>query len=113
MVEIYYKYTTNPSTRFLKTDSLDKIQDFNSVVLLRISGNESNIPNILELPKLLKNIPNSLIIINISKCNLQSLPNLPNLIEELYCDDNQISIINSLPSSLKKFSCYQNKITKI
>ena len=44
---------------------------------------------------------------------LTSLPELPDSLKSLYCDDNQIASIESLPSNLETLSCWDNKLTTL
>ncbi len=56
---------------------------------------------------------NSLKILNLSYNNLTSLPELPDSLEELFCDNNQLTSLPKLPKSLKKIICTYNQLTSL
>jgi hypothetical protein len=47
-------------------------------------------------------------ILNLSNLNIKILPLIPEGVEMLICDDNDISEIKNLPNSLKILRCYNN-----
>jgi Leucine-rich repeat (LRR) protein len=53
-------------------------------------------------------------ILDLSSMNLSFLPdNIPDTITELYCYDNNLTIIDNLPKNIKKLLCCDNKINSI
>jgi hypothetical protein len=51
--------------------------------------------------------------LNLSNLGLKKLPNIPEGITILKCDNNEISLIDNLPNSLIELYCSNNKIRKL
>jgi hypothetical protein len=62
-----------------------------------------------ELPPL----PQGLETLHCDDNNLQSLPDLPDTLEELYCDDNNLKTLPKLPDSLEFLFCARNDLTEL
>lgn len=52
-------------------------------------------------------------VLDLSNLNLDSLPDLPDNIEYLKCNNNYILYINRVPKSLKVLECRNNYILKL
>jgi len=50
-------------------------------------------------------------LIDCSFCNLSSLPELPNSLQELNCYHNELTVLPQLPNGLQKINCGYNKLT--
>ena len=51
--------------------------------------------------------------INAFSANLTFLPELPNSLIELYCNNNKLTFLPKLPESLEILSCYNNKLESL
>jgi len=61
----------------------------------------------------LPNLPNLLIILNCNNNQLTSLPALPNTLSELRCEGNLLTNLPTLPISLIKLFCHYNQLTSL
>ncbi len=76
-----------------------------TIVCLNLSNN-----NLKEIPK---NLPETLEELYIEDNQITKIENLPSKLEELYIGGNQISVLENLPKSLKKLYIRGNLVTKL
>jgi hypothetical protein len=93
----------NAFTKLTKHTEYNKIR--NNVIV--ISANESNLSTLPDLSKF-----RNLISINLNHNNISTLPFLPDSLEELLIDNNQIEFIKYLPN-IKRIKARSNKLKKI
>ena len=65
------------------------------------------------IERYLNSLSDDISILDISSKNIKYLPDLTKFknLEELYCNNNQLTTLPTLPPNLKKVFCYNNKLT--
>ncbi len=87
----------------IKYTSFEEIEKYDIVVYINCWDNQLN-----SLPKL----PNSLQNLQCSYNKLTSLPKLPNSLLNFTCYYNELTLLPELPNSLHYLYCYCNKFIK-
>ena len=63
----------------------------------------------------LNSLSEDILIINISNKGIKSLPNLTRFknLKILYCSNNQLTLLPTLPQNLERLHCYSNQLTSL
>ena len=96
---------TFPNYEHINFISFDEIKDYDSIIELNVEKCQ-----LTKLPRL----PNSLkrlICSNNQLTKLTKLPELPNLLQYIDCHNNKLTSLPELPNSLQILFCYNNQLT--
>lgn len=118
---------TNLHTFICSYNDLNKINIQNLSLLKKIDITENKFKNIENFPDSIQylncsynpginldfGLPEQLLILNCSNCNLTKLNNMPPNLKELVCSRNKIIDLDNLPCGLKILFCRENKLTNL
>lgn len=87
-----------------------KLTKINLIELENLQHLDISINN---LSSCVDSLPENLIYLNCSQCEITKLSNLPFTLENLVCVNNQIESLEMLPENLIKLNCDHNEITDL